>query len=463
MATSSSDRGALAAGEIPRFHLLDVEELLKFNEGNDSNNTKKQINYGLSVFCDFCQEIKADLNDLNDEALDLLLSQFYAGARRQNGVLYSKKTMQALRFSLQRHFLDTRSVDITKDKLFSQSEKTFKTVVKNLKATGKAVVKHHPAIPKEDMTTILQSLDLSSADGLQKKVFIDTMLYFANRGMENLREMKPGDFILHEADGNNGEFFTLRDMHTKNHADDDDESQGGMMCSMPGNPFCPVASLKMYLSKLNTNCEWMWQRPKTKSKVADASWYANVPLGKNTLGSMLKRICEEAGCKIYTNHSLRATSITILDEAGHPSRDIMTVSGHKAESSIKNYARTSAAKKRKMSETLSEIYPNQTKFAEDQPSTSKITVSGSVSEPELEDITVEPETNENAPPLTDSQVERVFDQIPNAFPFDFEPQLGQTTTTVTTGTTSARACYMNVVNRQPEYHFHGCTVNIYNK
>ena len=238
-------------------------------------------------------------------------------------------------------------MDITKDEKFSKSGKTFQALMKKLKATGKAAVKHYPAIAEEDMTKILNSLDLLSADGLQKKVFLDTMLYFANRGMENLRNMTPGDFIFHEADSSNSEYFTLRDMNTKNHADDDDESQGGQMCSLPGNPLCPVTSLKMYLSKLNDGCQWMWQRPKAKVTEQDASWYVNAPLGICILGSMLKRICKEAGCKMYTNHSLRATSISILDRAGHPSRDIMTVSGHRAESSIKNYVRTSEDKKKK--------------------------------------------------------------------------------------------------------------------
>ena len=78
-------------------------------------------------------------------------------------------------------------MDITKDEKFSKkgkSGKTFQALMKKLKATGKAAVQHHPAITEEDMTKILNSLDLSSADGLQKKVFLDTMLYFANRGME---------------------------------------------------------------------------------------------------------------------------------------------------------------------------------------------------------------------------------------------------------------------------------------
>ena len=40
----------------------------------------------------------------------------------------------------------------------------------------------------------------------------------------------------------------------------------------------------------------------------------------------------------YTNHSIRATSITEMDEAGVASPHIIRISGHKSETSIKNYS-----------------------------------------------------------------------------------------------------------------------------
>ena len=41
----------------------------------------------------------------------------------------------------------------------------------------------------------------------------------------------------------------------------------------------------------------------------------------------------------YTNHCLRSTAITILDDNTFASRHIMAVSGHRAESPLKTYAR----------------------------------------------------------------------------------------------------------------------------
>ena len=57
--------------------------------------------------------------------------------------------------------------------------------------------------------------------------------------------------------------------------------------------------------------------------------------------------------KIYTNHSLRATSVHILDTAEFAGRHIISVTGHQSESSLKPYTGyTDENTKRKMSKSL---------------------------------------------------------------------------------------------------------------
>ena len=57
----------------------------------------------------------------------------------------------------------------------------------------------------------------------------------------------------------------------------------------------------------------------------------------------------------YTNHSLRVTSIQVLEDGNVETRHIVRVSGHKNPDSIANYARRlSAAKKRNLSTILAE-------------------------------------------------------------------------------------------------------------
>ena len=325
--------------------------------------------------------------------------------------------MQALRYGLQKHFLNLRDVNIEKDKEFSKSGKIFKTVINQLKQKGKANVKHHKPVSENDMKLIQNSFDLDDPQGLQRKVFIDIIVYFANRGQENLHDMKPDDFILSEKDGRRCIYFV--DKSTKNHQDDDMSSQGGLMFELPVNARCPVASLLKYKSKLNAKCPHFWQRPKstTSAQPQNDTWYDNIRMGKNTINGMMKTIIKDANCSFeYTNHCLRAMSITVLDHADFPSRGIMTVSGHKSESSIKNYAQTSDQQKVNMSDTLSSalgididmmeraqvkdpepnLEPKQNEFG---PSTSR-----------QQDDTTDPDIDEFLD-ISDSQVERIFAAI----------------------------------------------------
>ena len=253
---------AAAAAAAVRFNLIDDEDLEAFIGSTDSENTKKQIKYGLSIFKEFCLLTNVNFEEIStiDIAdLDKLLSRFYAGARTKKGDGYSAKSMHCIKFALQRHFLSIKGVDI-KGKDFPLSNRVFKATIVKLKSSGKGYVKHHPSISDADMTVIQDSFDLSKPRDLQRKVFMDCMIFFANRGMENLRNMKPGDFILHEQ--GEKEFVTLRDMSTKNHRDDNEKSQGGQMHSVAGSSRCPVKNLKKYLRKLNPLCEYMWQKPK---------------------------------------------------------------------------------------------------------------------------------------------------------------------------------------------------------
>ena len=81
----------------------------------------------------------------------------------------------------------------------------------------------------------------------------------------------------------------------------------------------------------------------------------NQCIGKNTPGNKLKAISKLSNLsREYTNHSIRATSVTILDECGFEVRHIMCVSGHRSEASIHSYAsKTKSGIKLAMSTGLS--------------------------------------------------------------------------------------------------------------
>ena len=93
----------------------------------------------------------------------------------------------------------------------------------------------------------------------------------------------------------------------------------------------------------------LWQRPRATDNFShsDEVWYCNVPLGKNALGTFMSSISKELKLsQKYTNHCIRATAVSLLDECNFEARHIMRVSGHKSKSTIRSYSRRLSEVKR---------------------------------------------------------------------------------------------------------------------
>lgn len=81
------------------------------------------------------------------------------------------------------------------------------------------------------------------------------------------------------------------------------------------------------------------QRVNKKSNESDGTWYDSFPVEKNALYSIMSNLSFESNLiKHYTNHCIRATSISTLDHQRIEARQTMSVSGHKNETSIKSYS-----------------------------------------------------------------------------------------------------------------------------
>ena len=59
----------------------------------------------------------------------------------------------------------------------------------------------------------------------------------------------------------------------------------------------------------------------------EVPWFTLQVLGRNTLGSMVKKMFEQIGVEGKTNHSLRATGATRLFEANVPEKLIKEKTG----------------------------------------------------------------------------------------------------------------------------------------
>lgn len=134
-------------------------------------------------------------------------------------------------------------------------------------------------------------------------------------------------------------FNPLEKNHQRLDAKDVDHNQSLYKTDYKNDAY---STLEMYLSKLNPMCSSFFQRPKVKGYDGHEVWYCAKPVGENKLGEFLPSISVAAGLKEpYTNHSIRATTITKLRDVGMPIADIMTVTGHKSAQSISHCSKTS--------------------------------------------------------------------------------------------------------------------------
>lgn len=84
-------------------------------------------------------------------------------------------------------------------------------------------------------------------------------------------------------------------------------------------------------------------------------WFEHRSLAVNTLANMIKKISEVAGLStICTNHSIRATAITLWSNTGVPNQHIMSISDHRNEQSLAHYnSRPSISQLHNCSDVLS--------------------------------------------------------------------------------------------------------------
>ena len=336
----------------------------------NSKNTHKTTTVSWNTFTSYLgeKEVTIDPYTVTKQELNNVLKLFYLELRKTDGTLYKKSSLVSIRHGLQRKFKECRmDLDIISDVEFSEANTNFKAQCVQLKKNGLGKTEHKPSISSEDVAKLYESgaFSVSHPVSLQRKVFFEIMLFFCRRGRENLRNLTKDSFQI-QKDSNGVEYVKkVRDELTKNHGINDECEDGGVLYAT-GGLNCPVASFKLYLQKLHPKLNALFQRPKNNPN-ENGTWYDMQVIGVKSIERMMKRISVDANLSaIYTNHCIRATSISVLDGSGFEARHIMSVSGHRSESSIRCYSKTDLPTKRKMSENLSsfirskQIKPNFT-------------------------------------------------------------------------------------------------------
>eukprot|EP00117_Sycon_ciliatum_P014014 scpid86421/ scgid14458/ len=117
-----------------------------------------------------------------------------------------------------------------------------------------------------------------------------------------------------------------------------------------------VKGFKLLSSKLpkpTSGKTRLFQQVKKHATRESTVWYNGKPLGKNTLGSLMSILSVKCNLsQRYTNHSVRASTITELCRQNLPASTIMAVSGHKCQQSLVHYNRPTEADKLKTASLL---------------------------------------------------------------------------------------------------------------
>jgi hypothetical protein len=243
--------------------------------------------------------------------------------------------------------------DILNDPAFNNSNATYEDVKVFLKKNGKAGIRHTISISETDLK-ILNNMSHETPVKLQWRVWFIIQLHFARRGMEATHDMKKDDLYF-EMKSDGVETMQLKDTVTKNHRSGENSLSSRAIMYSTGENACPIKLIKTYISKLSAKNPFLWQRPKQDYHDDDLEWYINSKIGINTLSHFMKNISQY--CRLstqYTNHSVRATSITHLGKNFQDS-EIVEISGHKSLSSVGIYKTTSENIIRKMSNSLSSL------------------------------------------------------------------------------------------------------------
>lgn len=345
-----------------RFSALDQAEIGKILPDKHSENTNKATKITVRLFRAYLAEkgLPTDFEALDKNELAAILSKFYLEARRVDGEFFKTSSLNNIRACLNRHLKDVNPglIDINKDTEFSKANVAFRAAKVQLKKAGKGPG-HRPSLDENDVKKLYTSgvFNQNTPAGLQQKVWFELMIYIFRRGRQNLRDLKKDHFTVQtDSDGRQYVAQATDEMTKKTREDNQSSRKDAGRMYETGDENCPVVSFKSFVSKLNPDCDTFFQTPKDVVPTRSLSiWYTNCPLGKYPLGNMMGHLSKTAKLsKLYTNHCLRATCISILDVSGLAAREFCQVPGHANEAGLSSYTgQVSDVKTQKIFDALS--------------------------------------------------------------------------------------------------------------
>ena len=277
----------------------------QYIDSKKNKNTLRSIECSKNKFQSYIIEkgITKDMLDLDRPELDQFIGAWILDMKKDDGSEYEPTTITANVNRLARHISDKKSVDILDKNLFPIAHNVLLAKKKDLKQQGKGNTPNKAEILEEcDEMKLWESgaLGYNNPQSLLHTVWFHTTKLLGFRGCNEARQLKWGDFrVVKDESGENIDFIEWNERSTKTRQGTEDENSRSFTPKMWPNlddPLkCPIVAFKLYESKrpkdmLNPDSPF-YLTINHGAKLSDntCNWYKNCPMGKNCIGSIMKK------------------------------------------------------------------------------------------------------------------------------------------------------------------------------
>lgn len=189
--------------------------------------------------------------------------------------MYSTSTYCCMRAAIHRFLSETRDIKLIDNDEFIAFHRTYRAVLQTSLIKNKKYVSEggsgYPEIESSDMIRLNEYFDRSDPTRLQDEVFFSICYFFGFRGREWLRDLTSQYSHRHQETFAVRHYLLLKETAEKNvRAEKHHSVKQAIMTATPDNPSkSPVEALKIYLSKLPTQCLW----PKPRKNWSDEHFF----------------------------------------------------------------------------------------------------------------------------------------------------------------------------------------------
>ena len=325
----------------------------------------KATKFWSSLFEDYLREknIAIDLKTCTADELAAVLKKLYVEVRKKDGSFYQRTSVRGVRAGIHRYIREPpfsrTDLSLFRDNsAFDEANDVLDAHLRVLKKQGELkATDHFPPISRPDLEKIGAFLRSSITEPMDPTDltlagwFVLTF-HLGLRGREMQLDLRKQDLAI-STDGEGKQYVHLSTSFSqKNHSGglsslSDNVSTGRVQDEIQ------VEIVKRLISLGHPKVDRLFQRANVHRKKQDDPYFVAAPLGKDSVGKFMSKISEKANLsRRYTNHSVRASCVTVLQSENVGDRHIASVTMHRNISSLVSYGRPSDRQKSDMARAM---------------------------------------------------------------------------------------------------------------